>query len=258
LETWETERLKKAYKALRDLTARDPNDPRGWLRQANVHCWYCGGPTGTQLPEIHGGWYFFPWHRAYLYFHELILGSLINDPTFALPYWDWDNDTRRRVPPPYNQPNDASNPLLDANRGAGPNDTIGDQYLSAADVARRLSTTSYRLFLGYAPAFANPNADHAGQIEDGPHGLVHIWTGDPTLQNAKQDMGVLATASQDPVFFAHHANVDRLWDVCVRRGNQQPVLTSWREQKFYFYNEKSQWMSILFGSTLAWGGIDQG
>jgi hypothetical protein len=32
----EKARLRKAYKRLRDLTTADANDPRGWLRQANV------------------------------------------------------------------------------------------------------------------------------------------------------------------------------------------------------------------------------
>ncbi|MCA1613086.1 MAG: hypothetical protein LC800_02795, partial [Acidobacteria bacterium] len=37
----ELQRLRDAYAALRDLTAKDPNDPRGWAQQANVHCYYC-------------------------------------------------------------------------------------------------------------------------------------------------------------------------------------------------------------------------
>ena len=59
-----------------------------------VHCWYCSGALdGLSGIEIHGGWWFLAWHRAYLYFHEQILGTLIGDPTFALPYWDWDSCT---------------------------------------------------------------------------------------------------------------------------------------------------------------------
>src|SRR5205814_426321 len=123
--------------------------------------------------------------------------------------------------------------------------------LNSQDVQRRIATTSYRMLLGYAPAFANPNVDHAGWIEDGPHGLVHLWTGDPSLGNPpKPDMGVLSTAAQDPVFFSHHSNIDRLWDVWVRKGNQQPVASSWRDQKFYFYDDKTQWVSMTVEDTL--------
>src|SRR3712207_1803242 len=82
----EITRLKAAYAALRNVY-RD--DPRSWYNQGLVHCWYCSGALDNlNGMEIHGGWWFLAWHRAYLYFHERILGHLIGDPTFALPYWD--------------------------------------------------------------------------------------------------------------------------------------------------------------------------
>jgi polyphenol oxidase len=63
----EVDRLKAAFAALRKLSHDDPLDPRGWLNQAHVHCWYCGGPRGDGTgagPEIHGTWNFMPWHRC--------------------------------------------------------------------------------------------------------------------------------------------------------------------------------------------------
>jgi hypothetical protein len=53
----EVVRLKEAYAALRKLSQDDPLDPRGWINQAHVHCWYCGGPSGNGQnagAEIHG------------------------------------------------------------------------------------------------------------------------------------------------------------------------------------------------------------
>uniref|UniRef100_A0A0E0KVG7 Tyrosinase copper-binding domain-containing protein n=1 Tax=Oryza punctata TaxID=4537 RepID=A0A0E0KVG7_ORYPU len=47
------------------------------------------GFPGLEI-QIHGGWLFFPWHRMYVYFHERILGKLISDDTFALPFWNYD------------------------------------------------------------------------------------------------------------------------------------------------------------------------
>ena len=78
-------RLRNAYQALRDLTVSQPGDPRAWLEQADKHCWNCGGGLDQQAgEEIHGSWLFLPWHRALLYFHERILGALINDPSLRL------------------------------------------------------------------------------------------------------------------------------------------------------------------------------
>ena len=95
----EVDRLKEAYAALRKLTHDTPDDPRGWLRGGYVHCWYCGGGNDSQAgEEIHGSWLFFPWHRAYLHFHERILCKLINDDTLAIPYWVWDSEGRQKFP----------------------------------------------------------------------------------------------------------------------------------------------------------------
>ncbi|PHU28995.1 Polyphenol oxidase B, chloroplastic [Capsicum chinense] len=71
----------------------DPNNPLGFKQQANIHCAYCNGAykVGGKELQVHFSWLFFPFHRWYLYFYERILGSLINDPTFAFPYWNWDH-----------------------------------------------------------------------------------------------------------------------------------------------------------------------
>jgi hypothetical protein len=52
---------------MRDLATSDLNDPRGFLHQSHIHCHNCGGGGSDR---------FLPWHRACLYFHEKILGTL--------------------------------------------------------------------------------------------------------------------------------------------------------------------------------------
>ncbi|KAL1551618.1 catechol oxidase [Salvia divinorum] len=91
-------KYEEAMRRMRALDKTDPDDPRGFTQQANIHCAYCNGAhdqlgyPGLDL-SVHYSWIFFPFHRWYLYFFERILGSLIDDPDFALPYWNWDNDT---------------------------------------------------------------------------------------------------------------------------------------------------------------------
>lgn len=86
----------KFEKALALMKALPADDPRSFMQQANVHCAYCNltyqqtGDPSLKL-QIHNCWHFFPWHRWYLYFYERILGKLIGDPTFGLPFWNWDN-----------------------------------------------------------------------------------------------------------------------------------------------------------------------
>lgn len=237
--------LQDAYGALRDLTQKNPEDPRGWQQQANVHCWYCGGgQDGEAGPEIHGSYRFFPWHRCYLYYHERILGKLVGNPNFRLPYWDWSDPSDRTLPPPYTNPNDASNPLFDQNRGASPTDQIPAQYVNPTYMQGLLSTTRWQVFMG--------TDFSAGNVENGPHGLVHIFVGDPTLQAANQDMGILATAAQDPVFFAHHSNIDRYWDVWLQQGGGRtnPTDAGWATQTWTFYDENSVLRSITAGDVV--------
>ena len=90
------EYLAKFKEAQAHMRALPENDPRSMAQQAKVHCAYCNGAyPQVGFPnieiQIHDSWLFFPFHRMYLYFYERILGKLIDDPTFALPYWNWDS-----------------------------------------------------------------------------------------------------------------------------------------------------------------------
>jgi polyphenol oxidase len=247
LSKTEVDRLKEAYAALRKLTHDTPDDPRGWLRGGYVHCWYCGGGNDNQAgEEIHGSWLFFPWHRAYLHFHERILCKLINDDTLAIPYWDWDSESRQKFPSVYGDPTDPSNPLFDMLRSAKASDSISDQAVSAAILNTTMNAPNNNLFLG-------SQAGDAGAMENAPHGPVHIWTGDTTMQNSNNDMGVLATAAQDPLFFAHHGNIDRLWGVWLDLAPAQHknfTSATWTQHPWQFYDENAVWTEIKIADVL--------
>lgn len=232
----ELAKLDDAYDKMRKLPE---DDPRSWLSQARIHCYYCAGSFANPTTvDIHGGWFFFPWHRAYLYFHERILGSLIGDPSLALPYWDWDNPLRRTFPQPY-----AQGSLRDTVREATPTSTpsLEDWFKRLkTSIKERIEKSDAEDFLGTPPDFFN---NHGGVIENGPHGLVHLWAGQTGIQSPAgvPDMGVLQTASRDPIFFAHHNNIDRLMEVW-RYYPRPPVPHtlpgdgSWLDQRWSFYD----------------------
>ena len=238
-------KLRNAYKALRDLTVSQPDDPRGWLQQGDKHCWNCGGGLDQQAgEEIHGSWLFLPWHRAFLYFHERILGTLIKDPSLRLAYLDWDNPTHRAIPDAWVTPNNSSNSLFDANRSAvsgsqAPNSIVGPQIMNP---------------ITGAPTFAQFGGTNgsAGNLENGPHGAVHVWCGDTTMQAANADMGLLDTAAQDPLFWAHHANIDRLWSVWLSSSSthKNPTSSGWLKHQFTFWDEQKRWVSITVADVI--------
>jgi len=246
----EGDRLKAAYDALRRLRVERPEDPRNWLSQGLIHCWYCSGSLDALSgPEIHGGWWFLPWHRAYLYFHERILGDLIDDPSLTLPYWDWDTPDRNRFPDLYMTPNDPSNPLFDTFRAATaadriPNDpSTGFDLVGPQRMANVLGQVSFDLFGGAGEGASG----QLGTLEGAPHGGVHLWVTNPaTLVPAQINMGVLGTAAFDPVFYAHHGNIDRLWEVWLASDptHANPANPEWLGGQFFFYDHARQWTSI--------------
>jgi polyphenol oxidase len=97
------------------------------------------------------------------------------------------------------------------------------------------------------------DAQQMGQLEATPHGMVHVWTTDPTFASRTPvpNMGALASAAFDPVFFAHHANIDRLWDVWAHSaGHANPDNPNWLQQFFLFYDHLQTWTGMLISQTI--------
>ena len=52
-------------------------------------------------------------------------------------------------------------------------------------------------------------------------------------------MGDPDTAAQDPIFWLHHANIDRLWNQWIEQGGGRadPTDAAWLNTTFTFYDE---------------------
>ncbi|KAG5038395.1 hypothetical protein JHK86_019235 [Glycine max] len=263
--------LNKYKEAVRLMRALPLDDPRNFMQQANIHCAYChNGYRQKGFPDhnlqVHGNWLFAPFHRWYLYFHERILGSLIGDPTFALPFWNWDNPPGMAMPAIYT---DENSPLYDPFRNALHQPPVIVDLANEANIldpSKQIvnnEITMFRhvviegispsLFLG-KPYYAGcePNNPGAGSLEKGPHNNVHRWTGDPT-QPHRIDMGYLAWAARDPIFFAHHSNVDRIWNIwkTIPGGFRRDFNDDdWLESSFLFYDENKNLVRVKIKDCL--------
>ncbi|KAL3741867.1 hypothetical protein ACJRO7_017353 [Eucalyptus globulus] len=254
--------IAKYAKAIELMKALPADDPRSFMQQANVHCAYCDGAhhqvgfPNLEL-QVHNSWLFFPFHRYYLYFYEKILGSLIGDPTFALPYWNWDAPDGMKMPALFADPKSS---LYDANRnpkhappmlvdldynGEDPTTSNQDQLSSNLTIMYRQMVSngkSAKLFFG-SDYRAGDDADPgAGSLENIPHGPVHVWCGDNRQPNL-EDMGNFYSAARDPIFFSHHSNVDRMWTVWkTLGGSRRTDFTDpdWLNAAFLFYDENAQ------------------
>lgn len=270
--------LEKYRRATELMKSLDVDDPCNFWNQANVHCSYCDGTFKQNLDgnkcleiQIHSSWLFFPFHRWYLYFYERILGSLINDRTFALPFWNWDSPHGMYMPEMFEMPEMSElgkcpSPLYDHYRNTKHRQEgfLLDLNYCKKDVHqhpeklidcniktmhRQMCNKDQCLFFGRPYKAGDCPNPGAGNIELIPHNTVHNWTGDPKW-NA-EDMGNFYSAGRDPIFFAHHANVDRMWHLWIEKiGGKNLEQDDWLKSKFYFYNEKRELVSVNVQDSL--------
>ena len=174
-------------------------DPNSWLYWANVHQGFCP----------HGVPYFLAWHRGYILLFERKLREISGDQQLFLPYWDYFTDPA--IPADFTDSVPA-NPLFHSRFNTN---------VSASLSLAPFQGTVTNFQRGTANAF-EPS------IESLPHNQVHNLIGD-----------VMATmqSPQDPIFWLHHANIDRLWAAWVRAdaGRQMPPNTDayWGAQFTY-------------------------
>ncbi|KAM7525118.1 hypothetical protein LguiA_015020 [Lonicera macranthoides] len=257
--------IAKFHKAIELMKALPDDDPRSFKQQASIHCAYCNGSyEQVGFPnldlQVHSSWLFFPFHRHYLYFFEKILGKLIDDPSFAMPFWNWDSPGGMHMPaiyanrnsPLYNNLRDAKHqpPMmidLDYN-GADPNISDSKQLSHNLAIMYRQMVSSAktpRLFLGSPYRAGDEPNPGAGALENIPHGPVHIWSGDRTQPNL-EDMGNFYSAARDPIFYAHHSNIDRMWSIWKTLGGRRGDFTDpdWLNTSFVFYDENAELVRV--------------
>ncbi|KAL5730196.1 catechol oxidase [Ranunculus cassubicifolius] len=263
--------IEKYSRAIALMKALPDDDPRSFKQQANIHCAYCDGAYDQiGFPnleiQIHQSWLFFPWHRCYLYFHERILGSLINDPTFALPFWNWDAPGGMRLPSMYANPESS---LYNIRRDAlhqppaflDLDYDLVDQNVPEKEQLKVNNAIMYRqmvsngktraLFLGSPYRAGNDPSPGQGSVENVPHGSVHFWAGDRTQPNT-EDMGNFYSAARDPIFMAHHSNIDRMWTIWKTLGGKRTDYTDkdFLDTAFLFYDENKNLVRIKVSDVL--------
>lgn len=174
----------------------------------------------------HRGPAFLPWHREYLRRFELELQNV--DPTVTLPYWDWtvDNSSSSSIWSPdfmggdgnSSNNNRVENGPFARNTGNWPlsidgpalRRTLGRNsppFPTPQQVNDCLDVTPY----DSSPwnDSSNENTSFRNRLEGwvGPgriHNRAHQWVGGSMM---------LGSSPNDPVFFLHHCNVDRLWAI---------------------------------------------
>jgi tyrosinase len=132
---------------------------------------------GPATPQAHAQYTFLPWHREYLYHFEQRLRQI--NPSVVLPYWDWTVD--RTIPTPL-----ANAAEWGVTRTLAPGASVPASLATSVQTA--LAAGTYQSF-------------HNGI--NGPHGSLHVSVGG--------NMGDFHHSPSDPLFWLHHAFVDKCW-----------------------------------------------
>lgn len=219
---------------IRAMKALPPSDPLSLTYQAAIHG--RNGEWAREHPDWdwcqHQSWFFLPWHRMYLLQFERIIGHLIHKPEWRLPYWDYTavDEARWVLPTEFADPAADDNALWVDGRSSAPlppDHRDPTTALEAPVFATEGAGFNFGSGMIAAPAQFG-TAGETGALEGSPHNVIHMDVGghmsDPTA------------APLDPVFWLHHANVDRLWEVWLSQGEPRtnPTDASWLDTEFRF------------------------
>jgi tyrosinase len=169
-------------------------DDRGYQYWAGIH----GLPEPMYCQHNHSP-FFLAWHRAYLYFFEKQLQDRV--PGLTLPWWNWTTHADG-IPAGYARArvDGRKNPLA-----SSPIQRSGRRRPSEANTRREPGTANELPEAGEVQRTIDENPNFMtfqNQLES-IHNQIHGWVGGT--------MNDIAVSAYDPIFWAHHCMIDRLW-----------------------------------------------
>ena len=143
-----------------------------------------------------------------LYEFEGVIREVLHDETFTLPYWNpvTGNDADLVLPAVFRAPGTT---LYNGTRWPWVNggeriDILYRDWLSLDALNEDFYIDSPTGSHGFNP-----------KLDTNPHFLTHLAVGG--------DMSDFATVGGDPLFYLHHANLDRIWESWNRLGHTNPT-----------------------------------
>jgi tyrosinase len=233
-------------KGVERMKSRPAQQRDSWTYQAAMHGTRATPPPPPPPPLWNGckhlSWFFVVWHRMYVYYFEQIIRTAVVETggpaTWALPYWNYGLDAAHAsIPPAFREPtvNGQPNPLYVQQRAPGINQgaALNPQITSPN---RALARPNFIGAVEFGGGEAPPGPQfwrEPGVLEQTPHNDVHGavggnggWMNDPFR------------AAQDPIFWLHHTNIDRIWALWNKQGHADPTGAPWTTQSFSFFDIK--------------------
>jgi N-acetylneuraminic acid mutarotase len=222
---WYTHWIKGFPASLWDLSAKRKAEliatlPKEYQEDARAVWNGCQAhATDPSDPEHYQQWFFLPWHRLMLMQFEGVIREVLHDEDFTLPYWNpvTGNPDDLILPAVFRQP---GTPLYNGTRwfwvnGGERIDNIYRDWISLDALNEKFYIDSPQGSLGFNP-----------RLDQNPHFFTHLALGG--------DMGEFSTVGGDPLFYLHHANIDRIWESWSRLGNTNPTDPKYLNRKFSY------------------------
>jgi hypothetical protein len=224
---WYTHFVDKATTKAAEITRLfgDTTTPLGSL--ANQTWNTCQSHSGQNYNN------FLPWHRMALLFLEKVIREVSGVPEFAMPYWNYtspDPAQRGVLPLQFRSPADPVYACLyrpdrkkPANTGLPIQTGQAGDPMDASVAMAKTAYSNVSKVQGFCRA-----------IDSGVHSSIHVLVG--TARN----MGTVPFAARDPLFWVHHANIDRLWASWNANGGFNPAGANWAKSLFVFADPTGQ------------------
>ncbi len=243
--------LKKYAQAVKLMMAKQPSDPLSWTFQWYTHAVPTNTSKTAAIASIFGPnsspqkslamamWdtcqghfnpavqepYFLPWHRMYVCYFEEIIRAVLHDPAFSLPYWDYSVPAGYPIPKEFRMQNDPLwGPLFRPDRRSVVN--AGQPIFNGIGSAANINPATTLTQANYLPTGVVSGFNQT--LDQGVHGSVHVFVGN------SQGMGQVPWAANDPIFWMHHCNIDRIWASWNNSGHVNPTTAAWLNKVFVF------------------------
>ena len=181
--------------------------------------------------------FFLPWHRMFVWAFENIIRTVSGEASFTLPYWDYTDASEFAIPPAFAMEGDpVYGALFRSARNPGVNQGQPIADANTLNLAI-LSEKSYSANGG--------DAGFCQGLDNGLHGAVHVSVGDST-----SGMGLVPWAANDPIFWLHHCNIDRIWASWNAAGNANPTDAAFLSKPFPFADPAGAEIDYVVSSFL--------
>lgn len=224
------------------MQGRPAKDPTSWTYQAAMHGTHAQSVQPLWNGCQHGTWFFLAWHRMFIYYFEQIVRAAVvqaGSADWSLPFWDYGaGGQQATLPAAFRSQtvNGAPNPLFESARAPGINRglALSPAVASATRVLRASRFVGTSQFGGGVTGVAQ-FSNSTGQVENQPHNVIHDAVGGNGGLMADPD-----AAAADPIFWVHHANIDRLWFIWTGPRHLVPNDPRWTGQTFSFFDAHGQ------------------